>query len=166
MCVIVNIPCLSVMPPPMGCSNPSMCRHSRPSLPPPLLNLQVLHVRSISSWAPVCIGPYCQANTLGPGGGIALIAGQIGLQPASMTFPARIPRPSSAGRDSTPAVRYRDVVAVVMIVEFLVVVVRYARQYFNLWLRFLFVLAAATRQCKGDERVVVKDKACCFRVRY
>ncbi|CAN0334056.1 unnamed protein product, partial [Hapterophycus canaliculatus] len=60
---------------------------------------QVLHVRSISSWAPVCIGPYCQANTLGPGGGIALIAGQIGLQPESMIFPARprlCPRPPAS----------------------------------------------------------------------
>eukprot|EP00903_Cladosiphon_okamuranus_P015964 g14746.t1 len=62
---------------------------------------QALHVRSISSWAPVCIGPYCQANTLGPGGGIALIAGQIGLQPTSMTFPARIALPSSSSRDSS-----------------------------------------------------------------
>jgi hypothetical protein len=24
----------------------------------------VLHVRSVSSWAPVCIGPYSQANTV------------------------------------------------------------------------------------------------------
>ena len=67
---------------------------SPPPPPPPLP--QVLHVRSISSWAPVCIGPYCQANTLGPGGGIALIAGQIGLQPASMTFPGRSSPASSA----------------------------------------------------------------------
>lgn len=50
---------------------------------------QVLHVRSVSSWAPVCIGPYCQANTLGPGNALALIAGQIGLLPASMVLPPR-----------------------------------------------------------------------------
>ena len=52
-------------------------------------------MRSISNWAPVCIGPYCQANALAPGNAIALIAGQIGLQPASMTLPPR-PRPSLA----------------------------------------------------------------------
>ncbi|CAN0472158.1 unnamed protein product, partial [Discosporangium mesarthrocarpum] len=45
---------------------------------------QVLHVRSLSSWAPVCIGPYSQANALGPGAALCLIAGQIGLDPASM----------------------------------------------------------------------------------
>lgn len=55
--------------------------------------IQVLHVRSVSSWAPVCIGPYCQANTLGPAGAIALIAGQIGLQPATMVLPPRPPGP-------------------------------------------------------------------------
>ncbi|CAB1108934.1 unnamed protein product [Ectocarpus sp. CCAP 1310/34] len=68
---------------------------------------QVLHVRSISSWAPVCIGPYCQANTLGPGGGFALVAGQIGLQAASMTFPARRsgrpPAPCAGGSASKEA---------------------------------------------------------------
>ncbi|CAN0159193.1 unnamed protein product [Ectocarpus sp. 4 AP-2014] len=72
---------------------------------------QVLHVRSISSWAPVCIGPYCQANTLGPGGGFALIAGQIGLQAASMTFPARRsgrpPVPCAGGAASKEAISER-----------------------------------------------------------
>jgi hypothetical protein len=29
-----------------------------------LHTLQVLHVRSVSSWAPVCIGPYAQANVV------------------------------------------------------------------------------------------------------
>ena len=29
-----------------------------------LCGWQVLHVRSVSSWAPVCIGPYAQANVL------------------------------------------------------------------------------------------------------
>ena len=29
---------------------------------------QVLHVRSVSEWAPVCIGPYAQANTVACGG--------------------------------------------------------------------------------------------------
>ncbi|CAM9344216.1 unnamed protein product, partial [Choristocarpus tenellus] len=48
---------------------------------------QVLHVRSLSSWAPVCIGPYSQANAIGPSGSLCLIAGQIGLDPASMMLP-------------------------------------------------------------------------------
>lgn len=128
-------------------------------LPPSLTYLQVLHVRSISSWAPVCIGPYCQANTLGPGGGIALIAGQIGLQPASMAFPARIPPPSSTCRDSTPEVRFRDEVVVVIVVV-LAAAVQYALA------QALLVLAASNRWCTYDERVVVQDdpKACCFSV--
>ncbi len=41
----------------------------------------VLHVQSVSSWAPACIGPYAQAAV---GGGLLHMAGQIGLDPASM----------------------------------------------------------------------------------
>ena len=43
----------------------------------------VLHVQSISEWAPTCIGPYSQANMLS---GIHYQAGQIGLDPASMVL--------------------------------------------------------------------------------
>ncbi|KAA0146807.1 hypothetical protein FNF29_07783 [Cafeteria roenbergensis] len=39
------------------------------------------HVRSLSRWAPLCIGPYCQANVVA---GSVLCAGQIGLDPATM----------------------------------------------------------------------------------
>jgi diphthine-ammonia ligase len=42
---------------------------------------QVLHVRSYSEWAPVCIGPYSQCNSLN---GLAYCAGQIALIPAAM----------------------------------------------------------------------------------
>lgn len=42
-----------------------------------------LHVASLSRWAPLCIGPYCQANTLERAGIVAL-AGQIGLIPETM----------------------------------------------------------------------------------
>lgn len=50
----------------------------------------MLHVQSISDWAPSCIGPYSQAVTLSPPG-LALFAGQIGLDPGSMQLlpPAR-----------------------------------------------------------------------------
>ena len=41
----------------------------------------VLHVQSISAWAPTCIGPYSQANVFG---GLIFQAGQIGLVPSSM----------------------------------------------------------------------------------
>eukprot|EP01112_Ceratiomyxa_fruticulosa_P020500 TRINITY_DN6993_c0_g2_i1.p1 TRINITY_DN6993_c0_g2~~TRINITY_DN6993_c0_g2_i1.p1 ORF type:complete len:703 (+),score=124.23 TRINITY_DN6993_c0_g2_i1:47-2110(+) len=40
-----------------------------------------LHVQSISSWAPACIGPYSQATTLG---NTVFLAGQIGLYPPTM----------------------------------------------------------------------------------
>uniref|UniRef100_A0A2P2KEG4 Diphthine--ammonia ligase n=1 Tax=Rhizophora mucronata TaxID=61149 RepID=A0A2P2KEG4_RHIMU len=43
----------------------------------------VLHVQSISSWAPSCIGPYSQA-TLHKG--ILHMAGQLGLDPPTMTL--------------------------------------------------------------------------------
>lgn len=42
----------------------------------------VLHVQSISYWAPVCVGPYSQANTLRSG--VHFLAGQIGLVPSTM----------------------------------------------------------------------------------
>ncbi|KAK1741391.1 diphthine--ammonia ligase [Skeletonema marinoi] len=43
-----------------------------------------LHVQSISHWAPVCIGPYSQANTLRSA--LVFLAGMIGLVPESMRF--------------------------------------------------------------------------------
>ncbi len=41
-----------------------------------------LHVQTISHWAPVCVGPYSQANTLRSS--LILLAGQIGLVPSTM----------------------------------------------------------------------------------
>ena len=43
---------------------------------------EVLHVQSISHWAPVCVGPYSQVNTLRSG--LHFLAGQIGLVPSTM----------------------------------------------------------------------------------
>ncbi|KAL3777311.1 hypothetical protein ACHAWO_005077 [Cyclotella atomus] len=43
---------------------------------------KTLHVQSISSWAPVCIGPYSQANVLRSS--LVFLAGMIGLVPSSM----------------------------------------------------------------------------------
>jgi len=45
---------------------------------------EVLHVQSISYWSPVCVGPYSQVNTFRSG--IHFLAGQIGLEPSSMTI--------------------------------------------------------------------------------
>jgi diphthine-ammonia ligase len=45
---------------------------------------EVLHVQSISYWAPVCVGPYSQTNTIRSG--IQFLAGQIGLLPSSMAL--------------------------------------------------------------------------------
>lgn len=45
---------------------------------------EVLHVQSISQWAPVCVGPYSQVNTLRSG--LQFLAGQIGLIPETMTL--------------------------------------------------------------------------------
>lgn len=47
---------------------------------------KVLHVQSISEWAPSCIGPYSQAVSTA---GLLYFAGQIGLKPATMQlFPS------------------------------------------------------------------------------
>lgn len=43
---------------------------------------EVLHVQSISHWAPVCVGPYSQAQMLRSG--LHFLAGQIGLIPCTM----------------------------------------------------------------------------------
>jgi enamine deaminase RidA (YjgF/YER057c/UK114 family) len=43
---------------------------------------KTLHVQSISNWAPVCIGPYSQANVLRSS--LVFLAGMIGLIPQSM----------------------------------------------------------------------------------
>ena len=45
---------------------------------------EVLHVQSISHWAPVCVGPYSQTNTLRSA--LHFLAGQIGLLPSTMTL--------------------------------------------------------------------------------
>ena len=44
---------------------------------------RVLHVRSVSLWAPACIGPYSQASTIS---GLLHCAGQIPLLPAGMAL--------------------------------------------------------------------------------
>jgi uncharacterized protein (TIGR00290 family) len=70
--------------------------------PPPR---SVLHVRSVSRWAPVCIGPYSQANVLR--GCLVLLAGQIGLDPPSMELVRGAKKgkeeEEGAGVDSTAA---------------------------------------------------------------
>lgn len=45
---------------------------------------EALHVQSMSQWAPLCIGPYCQANLLQ--NFIVFVAGQIPLQPGTMSL--------------------------------------------------------------------------------
>ncbi|KAL9264708.1 Diphthine--ammonia ligase-like protein [Drosera capensis] len=47
------------------------------------LTKRVLHVQSISRWAPSCIGPYSQATFHG---GILYMAGQLGLDPPTMNL--------------------------------------------------------------------------------
>jgi enamine deaminase RidA (YjgF/YER057c/UK114 family) len=42
----------------------------------------VLHIKSLSAWAPNCIGPYSQANILHKS--LILLAGQVAFEPATM----------------------------------------------------------------------------------
>eukprot|EP01031_Cornospumella_fuschlensis_P034126 gene34126-41301_t len=46
----------------------------------------VLHVKSLSAWAPQCIGPYAQANTIH--NCLVYVAGQIPLIPGNMQLPS------------------------------------------------------------------------------
>lgn len=55
---------------------------------------RVMHVQSLSEWAPASIGPYSQATVWG---GLLHIAGQIPLDPASMQVRCLPPSPSSRG---------------------------------------------------------------------
>lgn len=50
---------------------------------PSLSSRKVLHVQSISPWAPTCIGPYSQCNTLH--NSIMYLSGNIPLKPETMT---------------------------------------------------------------------------------
>ena len=54
-----------------------------------VMNIQrrrkTLHISSMSPWAPVCIGPYSQCNTLCHGI-ISHVAGQIALNPGTMSL--------------------------------------------------------------------------------
>jgi len=52
----------------------------------------MLWVRSISSWAPTNIGPYCQANTfkIAKDMSITYLAGQIGLDPSTMQLVSKL----------------------------------------------------------------------------
>ena len=66
-----------------GLSSTSRKEQEQPQQPPPQRR-QVLHVQSRSFWAPVCVGPYSQANTLWKA--LHYLAGQIGLHPPTMTL--------------------------------------------------------------------------------
>ncbi|KNC47982.1 ATP-binding domain-containing protein 4 [Thecamonas trahens ATCC 50062] len=66
-----------------------------------------LHVQSISHWAPANIGPYSQVKDVD---GVLLMAGQIGMDPASMV----IPQPASAAGEAVQIVANIDAVLEVM----------------------------------------------------
>jgi len=62
----------------------SHCTPEDPApVPIPFGRRHTLHVKSVSEWAPTCIGPYAQANALCQH--LVLVAGQIPLAAATMT---------------------------------------------------------------------------------
>ena len=61
---------------PLGCDSITIRNRQR----------DVLHVQSISHWAPCCIGPYSQANKCN---NLIWLAGQIGLHPITMKLAQR-----------------------------------------------------------------------------
>lgn len=68
----------------------------------PRLPRAALHVQSISPWAPACIGPYAQATVAG---GVARLAGVIGLAPWTMAVVAGgAPAEAARARASADAV--------------------------------------------------------------
>ena len=66
----------------------------------------MLHVRSVSHWAPVCIGPYSQAVSTQ---GVLRLAGQIGLVPHVMRLVRKFARTVSTATP-TALQRYRKAV--------------------------------------------------------
>ena len=57
-----------------------------------------LHVQSISSWAPACIGPYGQSISVD---GLAYVAGQIGMEPTTLDLvPGIVPQLERAMRSA------------------------------------------------------------------
>ena len=57
-----------------------------------------LHVQSISSWAPACIGPYGQSISVN---GLAYVAGQIGMEPTTLDLvPGIVPQLERAMRSA------------------------------------------------------------------
>lgn len=57
-----------------------------------------LHVQSISSWAPACIGPYGQSISVN---GLAFVAGQIGMEPSTLDLvPGIVPQLERAMRSA------------------------------------------------------------------
>lgn len=74
---------------------------------------RVMHVQSISGWAPACIGPYAQAVCIGDS--LLVVAGQLGLIPSSMALPATLTgASSSSAEEACWAVRSADAVASAM----------------------------------------------------
>eukprot|EP00775_Hariotina_reticulata_P010371 gene10371-10529_t len=63
---------------------------------------RVLHVQSISSWAPSCIGPYSQATACN---GLIYMAGQIPLEPASMAIRDQLRAPTGTTSTGSSSAR-------------------------------------------------------------
>ena len=70
-----------------------------------------MHVQSVSAWAPACIGPYAQATRCG---GLVHVAGQLGLEPASMTLRCGVDGAADAVSQSAAATEAAEAVAAAM----------------------------------------------------
>ena len=70
-----------------------------------------MHVQSISAWAPACIGPYAQATRCG---GLVHVAGQLGLDPASMTLRRGSDGLAHASSEAIAATQAAEAVAAAM----------------------------------------------------
>ena len=73
---------------------------------------RVMHVQSISGWAPACIGPYAQAVCISDS--LLFLAGQLGLVPSTMALPVTCDGASSSVEEAAWAVRSADAVATAM----------------------------------------------------
>jgi len=70
-----------------------------------------MHVQSVSAWAPACIGPYAQATRCG---GLVHVAGQLGLDPASMTLQRGLDGLADASLEAVAATQAAEAVATAM----------------------------------------------------
>lgn len=89
---LVRLDCVAVRGSGAALAASALAEEGAPAASAPPPRRSVLHVASLSRWAPLCLGPYSQANCAAR---LAWCAGQIGLRPETMRFVVPTPPPGA-----------------------------------------------------------------------